>query len=158
MREPDVARDVVFSPTHLIPLSWEHEHLLPESATGASPAQATEITLLHTNDLHSSVDGRQGSDGKDRGGLAKIATTIRRARAARPTLVCDVGDAVFGAGTWWDLLGAGAVARLRGAAGCDLATVGNHDLEHGVTGLQELLAGGYPFVSANLGVDDPHVQ
>src|SRR5215472_14436474 len=76
----------------------------------------------------------------DRGGLARIATTIRRARAAGPTLICDVGDAVFGAGTWWDLLGAGAMARLRGVAGYDLATVGNHDLEHGVTGLQELLS------------------
>jgi len=158
MREPDVARDIVFSPAHLIPLSWEHEHLLPESEPGASSAQAAEITLLHTNDLHSSVDGRQDSDGKHRGGLARIATTIRRARAVGPTLVFDVGDAVFGAGTWWDLLGAGAVARLRGAAGCDLATVGNHDLEHGMTGLRELLAGGYPFVSANLGVDDPYVQ
>src|SRR5215472_7070477 len=36
----------------------------------------------------------------DRGGLARIATTIRRARAAGPTLICDVGDAVFGAGIW----------------------------------------------------------
>jgi 2',3'-cyclic-nucleotide 2'-phosphodiesterase (5'-nucleotidase family) len=149
---------IFFPPPRIIPLFWEHDQLLPEQPPTVSPPQASEITILHTNDLHSSVDGRQDTDGKTRGGLARIATTIRRARAAGPALVFDTGDFVYGGGTWWDIQGAGAVAHLRGRAGCDLATIGNHDLEHGIAGLRELLIGGYPFVSANLQVEDHQVQ
>ena len=158
MRKPGEETGAFFSPPRVIPLSWEHEQLLPEKPPAVSPTKAAEITILHTNDLHSSVDGRQGTDGNKRGGLARIATTIRRARAAGPALVFDIGDVVFVGGTWWDIQGAGAVAHLRGRAGCDLAAIGNHDLEHGIAGLRELLAGGYPFVSANLQVEDHHVQ
>lgn len=149
---------ISFPPPRTIPLFWERDQLPPEQPPVVSPTQAAEITILHTNDLHSSVDGRQGTDGKTRGGLARIATTIRRAHTAGPTLVFDVGDFVYGGGTWWDIQGAGAIAQLRGKAGCDLATIGNHDLEHGIAGLRELLRGGYPFVSANLRVEDHQVQ
>ena len=148
----------IFFPPHIIPLFWGHDQLLPENPPGVLPPQAAEITILHTNDLHSSVDGRQDTDGYARGGLARIATTIRRAREAGPALVFDAGDFVYGGGTWWDIQGAGAVSQLRGKAGCDLATIGNHDLEHGIAGLRELLSGGYPFVSANLQVEDHQVQ
>ena len=149
----------IFSPPpRIIPLFWERDQLLPEQPPTVSLPQAPEITILHTNDLHSSIDGRQDTDGKTRGGLARIATTIRRALAAGPALVFDTGDFVYGGGTWWDIQGAGAVAQLRGRAGCDLATIGNHDLEHGIARLRELLMGGYPFVSANLQVEDHQVQ
>jgi len=150
MRKPDEEKDLFCFFSSVIPLFWENEQLLPERPLNVSFVKEAEITILHTNDLHSAVDGQHGTDGKRHGGLARIATTIRRARAAGPTLVLDVGDFVFGGGTWWDIQGAGAVARLRGKAGCDLATIGNHDLEHGMTGLWELLEGGYPLVSANL--------
>ena len=158
MKQPGEETAIFFPPPRTIPLFWEHNQLLPEQPPTVSPTQAAEITILHTNDLHSSVDGRQDSNGKMRGGLARIATTIRRARAAGPTLVFDAGDFVYGGGTWWDIQGAGAIAQLRGRSGCDLATIGNHDLEHGIAGLRELLTGGYPFVSANLQVEDHQVQ
>lgn len=153
--------DTSMSSPHFIPLSWVNEQLLPDHPLDGSLSDATdsaEITILHTNDLHSFVDGRQDSAGEMRGGLARIATTIRRARAQGPALVFDIGDLVFGPSTQWDILGAAPVARLRAQAGCDLATIGNHDLEHGLSGLRELVQGGYPFVSANLHVADPGIQ
>ena len=112
MRRPGSDRDVFFSSPNIIPLFWEDEQLRSERPLIGVRSRMAEITILHTNDLHSSVDGRQGSDGKVRGGLGRIATTIQRARAAEPTLVCDVGDFVFGGGTWWDIQGAGAVGDL----------------------------------------------
>ncbi|GAC1360436.1 MAG: hypothetical protein NVSMB44_12050 [Ktedonobacteraceae bacterium] len=146
----------------VIPLSWVDGQLRPEPAVDvsrpATEAREEEITILHTNDLHSSVDGRRDAAGEIRGGLARIATTVRRARVQGPTLVFDIGDFVFGAGTWWDIQGPAPVARLRARAGCDLATIGNHDLERGHAGLRELLQGGCPFVSANLYVADPAMQ
>ena len=157
MKQPG-EETAIFFPPRIVPLFWNHDQLFPEQPPAVSPTHAAEITILHTNDLHSSIDGRQGTDGKTRGGLARIATTIRRAHRAGPVLVFDAGDFVYGGGTWWDIQGAGAIAQLRGRAGCDLATIGNHDLEHGIAGLRELLTGGYPFVSANLQVEDHEVQ
>lgn len=158
MSQSDEEIDIHRPAPSSIPLFWKDGQLLPESPLGIPSDKETEITILYTNDLHSVVDGRIGSDNSMRGGLAKIATTIRRFRAAGPTLVFDVGDIAFGGGTWWDIQGAGIVARLRGSAGCDLATFGNHDLEHGIPGLWDLLEGGYPLVSANLRVEDSSLQ
>jgi 2',3'-cyclic-nucleotide 2'-phosphodiesterase (5'-nucleotidase family) len=154
----DIEMENTRFPLRTIPLFWKHGQLLPTQPLGVLPARETELTILHTNDLHAAVDGIPDANGKMRGGLARIATTIRHAREAGPTLVLDVGDIVFGASTWWDIQEAGIVAHLRGSAGCDLATIGNHDLEHGIDGLCELLAGRYPFVSANLHIEDEHFQ
>ncbi|GCE29316.1 hypothetical protein KDA_48000 [Dictyobacter alpinus] len=142
-----------FTP-RLIPLSWEDGRLVPQIRPAASGEKAARITILHTNDLHASVDGRPDENGQQRGGLARVATTVRLARESGPTLVFDLGDIVFGDGTWWNIQGIEPVATLRARAGCDLGTIGNHDLEHGVAGLRELLKGGYPIVSANLCVED----
>jgi len=145
-------------PARLIPLSWREGQLVPQMTPAVMHEKAEQITILHINDLHASVDGRPDEVGEMRGGLARVATTVRRARAAGPTLVFDLGDIVFGDGTWWNIQGVEAVAILRGKAGCDLATLGNHDLEHGIAGLRELLAGGYPLVSANVQVADEQVK
>lgn len=149
------------SKARLVPLVWENDQLIPTEEISAV-AEATakpEITVLHTNDFHSSISGRPDhATGQLVGGITRIATTIKNQRAAGPTLVLDAGDSVFGSGTWWDALGATTTARLRGAAGYDLAAIGNHDMEHGLDGLAELFEGNYPFVAANLFFDRPDFQ
>ena len=140
--------------TTLVPLRWESAHLSPLRPLPPREAGVRRITILHTNDFHSNVDGRVGTDGQFRGGLARIAATIRRAQAHGPTLVLDAGDMAFGSGTWWDAGGAAAVARLRSQAGYQLAAIGNHDLEHGLEGLREMLAADHDFVAANLTLSD----
>jgi 5'-nucleotidase len=142
----------------LVPLSWGGDQLTAQTSIDTILRPNSELTILHTGDLHSSVDGRSTADGTVYGGLARIATTIRQARTAGPTLVLDTGDLVFGEGTRWNAHGATAVAQLRAIAGCDLATIGNHDVERGQTSLQELIQGGISFVSANLNVDNPELQ
>jgi 5'-nucleotidase len=136
----------------LTPLYWHGAELVPISALEPLDEAATgSLTILHTNDFHSSIDARPGSAC---GGLARIATTIESTRAAGPTLVVDAGDSVFGGGTWWCAGGAGATGRLLGVAGYDLAAIGNHDLEHGPRGLHELLEGGHRMVASNLVFED----
>src|SRR5258708_14400983 len=98
MRKPDEEKDLFCFFSSVIPLFGENEQLVPERPINVSFVKEAEITILHTNDLHSAVDGQHGADGKRHGGLARIATTIRRARAARPTLVLDVGGLVFRGG------------------------------------------------------------
>ncbi|MGH2519565.1 MAG: metallophosphoesterase, partial [Chloroflexota bacterium] len=142
----------------LVPLRWDSTHLRPVRPLPAWEGGARRVTILHTNDFHSHVDGRVGPDGQLRGGLARITATIRRAQAGGPTLVVDAGDMVFGSGTWWDAGGAAAVAGLRARAGYQLAAIGNHDLEHGLEGLREMLAAGHDFVAANLTLSDAQVS
>ena len=140
----------------LTPLFWEGPDLVPVRALEPLDAAATGgLTILHTNDLHSSVDARPGPD---RGGLERIATTIEAARAAGPTLAVDSGDSVFGGGTWWCAVDAGATSRLMTVAGYDLAAIGNHDLERGPHSLRELLAAGRRLVSTNLAFDDDDLR
>jgi 5'-nucleotidase len=141
-----------------VPLFWDGDRLIAQTPIDTTAKPYSELTILHTGDLHSSVDGKPGPTGTTYGGLARIATTIRQARTAGPTLVVDTGDLVFGEGTRWNAHGAGAVAQLRALAGCDLATAGNHDVERGQTSLRELIQGGIPFVSANLSVADAELQ
>jgi 2',3'-cyclic-nucleotide 2'-phosphodiesterase (5'-nucleotidase family) len=139
----------VNTPT-LTPLYWQGSELVPQTSLEPLDLAATgSLTILHTNDLHSSIDARS-----DLGGLARIAHTIDSTRAAGPTLVVDGGDSVFGGGTWWCARDAGATSRLLSLAGYDLAAIGNHDLEHGPHSLRELLAGGRRLVSTNLVFDD----
>lgn len=47
---------------------------------------------------------------------------------------------------------------VTGAAGYELAAIGNHDLEHGLEELTELSEGNYLFVAANLIFDEPRSQ
>lgn len=145
---------------NLIPLSWENGRLVGTITDEIKETPVSEITILHTNDFHSSNDGRVGNgrpggEGAISGGISRLAATIKRAKAAGPTLALDAGDSVYGYGTWWDAKGSTTTAILRGAAGYDLAAIGNHDLEHGLMGLKELFEGDYPFVAANITFDDP---
>jgi 5'-nucleotidase len=140
----------------LTPLFWDGPDLVPERPLEPlDPAAIGTLTILHTNDLHSSVDARPGPD---LGGLERIASTIEAARAAGPTLVVDGGDSVFGGGTWWCAVDAGATSRLMTVAGYDLASIGNHDLERGPHSLRELLAAGRRLVSTNLAFDDDDLR
>jgi 5'-nucleotidase len=143
------------SKVNLLPLYWQNGKLVGMGAFEETNEVFPEVTILHTNDFHSSNDGRTGNgrpggEGVISGGISRIATTIKRAKAAGPTLALDAGDSVYGFGTWWDAKGSATTAKLRGAAGYDLAAIGNHDMEHGLAGLKELFEGNYPFVAANL--------
>lgn len=138
----------------LVPLRWDHGQIVSDLPLPPPTQKPASLTILHTNDFHSSIDGRLGPDGKCHGGLARIAGTIRSSRELGPTLVVDAGDTVFGSGTWWDAQGAGVTARLKAQAGYQLATIGNHDVERGLQGLRELLSGGGQFVAANVHVAD----
>lgn len=143
----------------LVAFHWDGERLAPETDFPVEPpaGQTLEVTLLHTNDFHSCIDGPERGP-KDAGGLARIATSIKAARQAGPTIVVDSGDSVFGSPTFWCTRGAGPTARLRGAAGYQLAAIGNHDLEHGLDGLRELLQGGYRLVANNVRFADPDLD
>ncbi len=109
-----------------------------------------ELTILHTNDLHShvlgfspNIDYRPGMTGADatKGGWARVATVLKREREKRnhPVLVLDAGD--FLMGSLFHMLAREEAMELRlmKDMGYDVLTLGNHEFDLKPKGLARIL-------------------
>ena len=119
------------------------------AASDHAPAASrpVEITLLQINDtyvLEPVDDGR-------RGGMARLATLVRRLRAAHPNVVfAHAGDMLSPSPMSTALRGAQMIATLN-AVGLELATFGNHEFDFGVRVLGERMAESrFAWLSANV--------
>lgn len=109
-----------------------------------------EITVIHTNDLHSHIlgfspiiDYRPDITGGDatKGGLARVATAIKQEKEKRnhPVLLLDGGD--FLMGSLFHLLAREEAMELRlmKEMGYDALTLGNHEFDLKPKGLARIL-------------------
>ena len=121
--------------------------LLPD-ARAAAPGLKRTFTILHTNDLHSSLIGMGPSsdytpftvgDDQTRGGWARLAALISTRRVARQgqgaVLVLDAGDYSMGTAFGAATRQVGGELRLMGRMGYDATTFGNHEFDLGPDGL-----------------------
>ena len=98
----------------------------PEAGRSASPP-AVHVTLLQVNDTYV----LEPVDGGRRGGMARLATLVRRARAANPnTIFAHAGDVISPSPMSTVLRGEQMIAVLN-ALGLDAATFGNHEFDFG---------------------------
>ncbi|HZF05106.1 MAG TPA: bifunctional UDP-sugar hydrolase/5'-nucleotidase [Patescibacteria group bacterium] len=109
----------------------------PDTRTpAAAPPRAVEITLLQINDAYV----LEPVDGGRRGGMARLATLVKRIRAAHPNVVfAHAGDALSPSPMSTALRGAQMIAVLN-ALGLDVATFGNHEFDFGPAVLRERMA------------------
>ena len=124
---------------------------------GAAPAAArrkapTKLTILHTNDLHSRIEPFPDNGGQwaGLGGMARRAaliTDIRRQEAN--VLLLDSGD-IFQGTPYFNFFGGELEYKLMSQMGYDASTLGNHDFDNGLEGLQRQLPNAtFPFLIAN---------
>jgi len=112
--------------------------------------RARRITVLHTNDLHSRLEGwsptldyTPATTGDDRtvGGWARLATAIDRERSRRshPVLLLDAGD--FSMGTLFHTVARedGTEFRLLFGMGYDALALGNHEFDMRPDGLARMI-------------------
>jgi 2',3'-cyclic-nucleotide 2'-phosphodiesterase (5'-nucleotidase family) len=101
---------------------------------GTEKEKSAEITIVHTNDIHSRVfEGSYDGMGYD-----KIATIVKAEMAKNPnTLVLDAGDAFHGQ-TISTLNEGESIVRIMNLIGYDVMTTGNHDFNYGQDRLLEL--------------------
>lgn len=113
-------------------------------------AAEKRLTIVHTNDLHSHLQGfspeidyqpfRVNAD-KTLGGWSRVATVIKNTRAAGtpPVLVFDAGD--FTMGSFFHMLNREEAFELRllKAMGYDAVTLGNHEFDLKPAGLAAAL-------------------
>jgi 5'-nucleotidase/UDP-sugar diphosphatase len=126
-----------------------------------APAFSQEklFTIVHTNDMHSHLEGfapeldytpRTTGDDATLGGWARIATAIRNVKADRgnPVLVLDAGDFLMGSLFHMVSRERGVELRLLKKMGYDAVGLGNHEFDLKPDGLARILtsanAGGMP--------------
>lgn len=125
------------------------------SSWRAEAAEGTSLVVLHTNDTHSYLDPVSGTFSKyaGQGGVARRASLIREIRSRnRHVLLVDSGD-IFQGTPYFNLFGGEIEFKVMSAMRYDVATLGNHDFDNGVSGLvKQLPHASFEFVSANYDV------
>ncbi len=111
------------------------------AAAPAATATATtsgDVTVLYTNDVHTYVT-------KD----IKYSTVAAYKDSLKDVLLVDAGDHIQG--TAYGSMDNGAtIVKLMEAAGYDLATIGNHEFDYGMTrALEVITKSTVPYVSCN---------
>lgn len=112
------------------------------AAVAVTAQDAKRLTILHTNDFHSHLQGfapesaytpMAADNDPTRGGLARIAGMIKAVRDENPgsTMVVDAGDCLMG--TLFQALepATGFQIPLMKKAGYDVVALGNHDFDFG---------------------------
>lgn len=123
--------------------------LLPETAEGASVKQ---ITILHTNDVHSRLDPfpMDGSRNQGLGGVSARAALIEQIRAeGREVLLLDAGD-IFQGTPYFNLYKGEPEIKAMSQMRYDAVTMGNHDFDAGIENfVTQLQHARFPVINCN---------
>ena len=110
------------------------------------------ITILHTNDVHSHVEpfSKDHSEFPNKGGFERRATLISEIRRQNPnTLLFDAGD-IFQGTPYFNFYGGEIEFKLMSMLGYDAITIGNHDFDNGMDGLDNQLPNAkFDIISSN---------
>ena len=112
----------------------------------------TRLTILHTNDVHSRIDPfpMDGSRNEGLGGVSRRATLIERVRKNEDNvLLFDCGD-IFQGTPYFNFFGGEIELKLMSKLKYDAATIGNHDFDGGIDGLEKQMPhANFPFLISN---------
>lgn len=116
----------------------------------AGEFSTNRLTILHTNDVHSRIEPFEGGRNKGRGGVARRATLIQQIRAKEPNvLLLDAGD-IFQGTPYFNFFHGEVEMKMMSELGYDAATIGNHDFDAGIGGLEKQLKhANFPLLVAN---------
>jgi len=112
----------------------------------------SHLCILHTNDTHSRIDPYPVNDPNYpmMGGYARRAALINQVRnQVEHVLLLDAGD-IFQGTPYYNIYGGEPELRLMTKMGYDASTIGNHEFDNGLDGLERVLPfAGFPFISSN---------
>ena len=104
-----------------------------------SKDRTTELTILHTNDTHSHIFPVNNGKYKGFGGMAQRAQLIKDIRKDnRNVLLLDAGD-IFQGTPYFNFFGGEVEYKLMSRMKYDAVTLGNHDFDNGIEGLNKQL-------------------
>ena len=115
-------------------------------------ADQVRLTILHTNDVHSRIDPypNDGRPNAGLGGMSRRAHLVNQIRSQeKNVLLLDSGD-IWQGTPYFNLFDGELEYKLMTQMRYDAATLGNHDFDNGLAGLQRQLPNaGFPFLTAN---------
>lgn len=117
-----------------------------------STNKTQQITILHTNDVHSHIDPFPANHSKfpNLGGVSRRAVLVEAIRNENPnTLLLDAGD-IFQGTPYFNFYGGELEFKLMSVLKYDATTIGNHDFDNSIDGLYaQLPHAKFDFLSAN---------
>jgi 5'-nucleotidase len=120
-----------------------------------------QLTILHTNDVHSRIDPfpMDGSRNQGMAGVARRAALIKKIRQEQPNvLLLDAGD-IFQGTPYFNLYGGELEFTMMSQMGYDAATMGNHDFDNGIAGfVKQLPHARFPFLVSNYNFDNTDLK
>jgi 5'-nucleotidase len=112
----------------------------------------SHITILHTNDVHSHIEpfAANHPNYPNLGGIARRAALIEQVRLENPnTLLLDAGD-IFQGTPYFNFFGGEVEFKLMSKLKYDASTIGNHDFDNGIDGLNKQLPNAtFDFIISN---------
>lgn len=131
------------------------------SIVKANYSQRQNITILHTNDVHSHIDPFPANHNKfpSQGGFAARSAMIQKIRQENEhVLLLDSGD-IFQGTPYFNYYGGKLELELMTRMGYDAATLGNHEFDNGVAHLsQQIKKAGFPFINTNYDVTESDLE
>ena len=119
--------------------------------------EITRLTILHTNDVHSRIEPfpEDGSRNAGLGGVERRAALIDLIRSEyEHILLLDAGD-IFQGTPYFNFFGGELEMKLMSEMGYDAATIGNHDFDAGIDGLEKQLKhADFPLLICNYDFSD----
>ena len=114
-----------------------------------------QLTILHTNDMHSHIHPFESGRNKGVGGMAQRATIIKKIREeGNQILLLDAGD-IFQGTPYFNVYGGEMEFKLMSEMGYDASTIGNHDFDNGLDGfVRQLPHAKFPFIVSNYDFSD----
>ncbi|TAH02222.1 MAG: bifunctional metallophosphatase/5'-nucleotidase [Sphingobacteriales bacterium] len=111
-----------------------------------------QITILHTNDVHSRIDPfpDDGTNNAGKGGVAPRAALIKAIRKQQEhVLLLDAGD-IFQGTPYFNYWGGELEIKMMSMMGYEASIMGNHDFDNGVEGFaKQLKYANFPILNAN---------
>lgn len=152
MKRRDFLRNSVLGTAGLTALGSLAAHAAPAAPTAPAAKGPVKLTILHTNDMHSRIEPFPADSPQwaGLGGMARRAALIEQVRGQEANvLLFDSGD-VFQGTPYFNFFGGELEFKLMSQMRYDAGTLGNHDFDNGLEGLQRQLPhAGFPFLVAN---------
>lgn len=120
-------------------------------------SRITNLTILHTNDVHSRIDPfpMDGSVNAGKGGIAARASIIQKIRAKEPNvLLLDAGD-IFQGTPYFNIFKGEPEMKAMQMMGYDAGVMGNHDFDAGIENFVQQLSdhGKFQIIMCNYAFD-----
>jgi len=125
----------------------------------SNTSELKQLTVLHTNDMHSHIHPFDSGRNKGIGGMAQRATIIKEIRnEGNEVLLLDAGD-IFQGTPYFNVYGGELEFKLMSEMEYDASTIGNHDFDNGLDGLvRQLPHAKFPFIVSNYDFSDTEMD